>query len=363
LNWHWNEGAKAAKLNAGTSSSRRMVKRKSTSRLEKIRARRENKGKRKPARKPRAKQNMYQNMPPVLMRSGFANLAQTKKKKGKTPKRRFDIVLSSPGVEMRLPAIPSISLGWRLLSVVLVMGLLVLFYHLWTSSLYQVQRAELEGNNYLNSEIINQALNLYNKPIFMIDPQQIEADLQQAFRGLVIDSSVQILWPATVIVTIQERQPIISWEQGSETLWVDAEGIAFEPLEEENDNLVRVSASGPPPAPIVYKDTITESEVEMDALEEILAPEALMTPQMAAAILMMKESSPNKSILTYDPKHGLGWHDKKRSWDVYFGVDVSDIEEKLIVYKAIKAKLKEDAISPVLISVEHIHAPYYRLEP
>jgi hypothetical protein len=59
----------------------------------------------------------------------------------------------------------------------------------------------------------------------------------------------------------------------------------------------------------------------------------------------------------------LGWYDEKRNCDVYFGMDVSNIDEKLAVYKAIRNQLKEDGVSPVIINVEHIHAPYYRLEP
>ena len=108
------------------------------------------------------------------MRGGFASMAQPKKKKkSKAPKRRYDIALSSPGVEIRLPAMPSIRLGWRLVSAALARGLLFLLYHFWTAPIYQVQAAELEGQHYLNSETVNRMLNLYNKPIFMVDPQQM----------------------------------------------------------------------------------------------------------------------------------------------------------------------------------------------
>jgi hypothetical protein len=302
-------------------------------------------------------------MPPVLVRGGLASMTRPKsKKKGKTPKRRYDIALSSPGVEIRLPAIPKLSVGWRALSALMSIGLLVFLYYFWTSPLYQIKAVELEGNHYLNAETVNRVLNLNNKPIFMIDPQQMEADLQRAFPGLMVDSSVQIILPATVIVTIQERQPIIAWAHDGDIAWVDTDGISFDPAG-ENDTLIVVSAVAPPLTPIVIEDAHMEAEEELNPLEEILVPEAFMTPEMVAAIVTMNEYAPKKASLTYDPQHGLGWHDEKRDWDVYFGIDVSNIQEKLIVYKAIKAQLKEDGISPVLISVEHTHAPYYRLEP
>ena len=203
-------------------------------------------------------------MPPVLMRKDFTSMERPQSKgKGRRPKRHFDIALSSPGVEIRLPAIPSIHLGWRLLSIVLAVGLFVILYHLWTSPLYQVQVAELEGSHYLDQETVNQMLNLYNKPIFTIDPKQMETDLQRAFRDLLVDSSIQVIWPATVIVTVQERQPIIAWEQGGETVWVDDEGVAFDPVGENND-LIKVSAAAEPPAPIIYQDSQSNDQEELD---------------------------------------------------------------------------------------------------
>ena len=87
-----------------------------------------------------------------------------------------------------------------------------------------------------------------------------------------------------------------------------------------------------------------------------------MFPEMVEAILQMSEYAPAGSPLVYDPKHGLGWK-TKRGWDIYFGMDVSDVEQKLIVYKAVVQQLKKDGINPAMISVEYIHAPYYRLEP
>jgi hypothetical protein len=303
-------------------------------------------------------------MPPVLMRGSFSNKVQPSqhKKKGRTPRRRFDIELSSPGVEIRLPAVPVVNLGWRLLSGTLVVGLLILLYHLWTSPLYQVQAAELEGNRYLNADIVNRVLNLYNKPVFMVSPEQIEADLQRAFPELMVESSVQIILPATVIVQVQERDPVIAWLQDGEIIWIDADGFSFEPAG-ENDSLIRVSATAAPPTPVVVVEDREEVKEDVDPLEEILTPEAFMKTDMVTAIITMHEYLPSKAFLTYDSQHGLGWHDEKRGWDVYFGMDLSNIEEKLTIYKAVKTQLKDDGLSPVLISVEHIHAPYYRLEP
>jgi hypothetical protein len=283
----------------------------------------------------------------------------------KSPKRRYDIALSTPGVEIRLPALPLITPGWRLASLALVGALAFLLYHLWTTPLYQVQFAELQGNTYLSSDVINHRLNLYNQQIFTINPQQLEKDMRTAFPGLLKDVSVQVVLPASVIVTVEERQPVIAWEQDGKTLWVDADGIAFEPAV-ENEALIYVSASAPPPAPPIIINDLENAEISeelIDPLAEILAPEVLMTPEMVTAILSLQDYVSDGDPLIYDAQHGLGFHHSNRGWDVYFGMDVSNIEEKLNVYQAIKAQVKQKGISPVLISVEHVHTPYYRLEP
>lgn len=338
-----------------------MAERKNNSRSDKLRAKRKT-NTRSPARKPRTfNSDSASKMPPVLTRSNQTNMAQPKrKKKSKTPKRRYDIALSSPGVEISLPAMPSVRLGWRLFSAAIAIALLGLLYHFWTAPVYQVQAAELEGNHYLNSDTVNRMLNLYNKPIFMVDPQQMESDLQRAFPGLMVDASVQIVLPASVIVTVQEREPVIAWEQGGEMIWVDTNGISFDPIG-ENDSLVKVFATGLPPAPLVIDDQEDRLD-ESNPLDEILTPEAFMTPEMVVAILTMSEQAHQGVPLKYDPQHGLGWYDKNRGWDVYFGMDIFNIDEKLVVYKAIRKQMKADGISPVMISIEHIHSPYYRLE-
>jgi hypothetical protein len=344
-----------------------MAERRTSSRAENVRAKRKNsQGKgRSAARNSRSTTSVsQQKLPPVVMRGGFASMAQPKsKKKGKAgvQKRRYDIALSSPGVEIRLPAIPSIHLGWRLVSFALAAGLLFVLYHLWTAPLYQIQFAELQGNQYLNNETVNRLLNLYNRPVFALDPQQMESDLRLAFPGLLKDVSVQVGLPATVIINVQEREPVIAWEQDNKVRWVDADGIAFDPVGEA-DALIRVAATASPPAPIVVPENPEDFDAAVNPLEAVLHPEAFMFPEMVDAILQMSEYAPPEVPLVYDPQHGLGWK-TNRGWDIYFGMDVLDIEQKLVVYKAIKAQLKEQGLNPVMISVEHVHAPYYRLEP
>jgi hypothetical protein len=66
-------------------------------------------------------------------------------------------------------------------------------------------------------------------------------------------------------------------------------------------------------------------------------------------------------LILYDQEHGLGWNDPE-GWQVYFGQDNGDIEMKLVVYKSLVEKLTQEGIFPTMISVDYVHAPYYRVE-
>ncbi len=326
-----------------------------STRAESARIRRD-KRKRQPASSARSGHDTpARRTPPVMVRGGGGHgLGQSKpERKRKTVKRRFDIALSSPGVEIRLPSMPVVRTGWRLASFILVIGMLVLLSHLWNSPNYQVQTAEVQGALRLTGSDINRVLNVYNKSIFAVNPRQMENALRMAYPGLA-DVSVQVGLPATVLVTINERIPVLAWQQDANIQWVDADGIAFPPRGEVV-SLVWVDAYAAPPLPL--RDAAAPS---LDA-DVVAAPQAFMSPELVSAILMLGAQAPEGAPLVYDPGHGLGWNDA-RGWDVYFGMDVADVETKHLVYQAVAERLQADGIQPALINVEHVHAPYYRLE-
>ncbi len=313
-------------------------------------------GRQAPARTPVKRAGRYsgteRSQPPVLVRAAPQAAPTPKGKKGGRPKRRFDIELASPGVEVRLPSLPQVQIGWRLLSFILAAGLLALLYYLLTDSAYHVQAAELQGAQRLTSEEINRTLNIVNQSIFEVDPQQLAEKLRIAYPDMK-ELSVSVGWPATVVVTVTERVPLISWQQPEQTLWVDGDGVAYPPRGEVGA-LVTVIASAAPPLP----KTVEESDLAQGMAS---TPKAFMTAQMVDAILGLGAQTPEGAPLVYDPQHGLGWTDR-RGWEVYFGVDVSQMDVKLSLYQAIVARLKQEKIKPALISVEYIHAPYYRME-
>jgi len=279
--------------------------------------------------------------------------AKRPKKKGKRAKRRFDIALPTPGVEVRMPSIPSVRVDWRLLSLLLVLLLSAVLYYVFNSPTYRVYDVQVDGLVRLSDDTISRSLLVYNKPIFIIEPEALEDQIINTYPG-VVSTSVRVGFPARVEVLIEEREPVVAWEQDSDIQWVDAQGMAF-PKRGEAENLVRVVASASPPAPFVLEDESTE------AGEKSL--KVFMSAKMVESIVALNGNAPEGVPIVFDDSHGFGWRDPS-GWDVYFGSPTADTDMvmKLSIYEAVVQRLRADGIQPAMISVEYLHAPYYRME-
>jgi cell division septal protein FtsQ len=288
------------------------------------------------------------SMPPVMVRGvDTTDLPWGSSKRSKSkPRRRYDVSLNMPGVEMRLPAIPQIAFGWRLVSFVLVAALVTLIYHLWNSPSYRVEAAEISGLQRLSMADVNAVLDVNDQPIFTVDPEALEEKLALAFPEF-SSVAVDVVFPSDVFVELEERQPLIAWHQDGRTELVDANGVSF-PVREQNPVLpaLVVEAHGAPDVVAAADDEIVNQQ--------------FMPVEMVSAIVSMSGQAPKGTPLMYDPQRGLGWRDSQ-GWEVYFG-DTNNMDVKLKVYRAIADKLSRDGVQPALISVEHIHLPYYRLE-
>ena len=91
----------------------------------------------------------------------------------------------------------------------------------------------------------------------------------------------------------------------------------------------------------------------------IVGAQPFLKPEFILAVMALRENAPQGVPLLYDAARGFGWRDPG-GWDVYFG-DAQDMAMKLDVYQAIINRLddKEETL-PSLVSVENVHAPYYR---
>jgi cell division protein FtsQ len=298
--------------------------------------------------------------PPVMVRGGgFALHAEGGESRTiRRPRRRYDVALSTPGAEVRLPSLPRVRIGWRLFSSMLTVVLLTALYMVWNSPMYRVSLIEVKGLQRLSADEINAFLNLNNRSIFMVEPYEIKRNLLEAFPQL-LEVEVQVAIPARVLVKVRERQPVLVWKQGEETLWVDAMGVAFPPHGEPAPSVVVESENAP-----FMSNQIEDAlySKESGSIKQASKIERFLPPQLVSAVLAISHRLPDNLTLKYSPTHGLGWRDP-RGFDVYFGVDTSDTEMKLQVYQAIIDYFDREQIQPAMVSIEYLHAPYFRLEP
>lgn len=312
-----------------------------SSRADRIRARR-GQASGKKTRQGERRTTASREMPPMVTRRGVMAVPPTPVRSRKDARRRYNVALPiTPGAEMRLPSVPQVRVGWRLVSLALSAALGWALYTLWTAPQFVVTEAEITGLARLSPQEVNTVLKVSGESIFLIEPRELEERLQAAFPEL-LDLRVAVGFPAVVTVSAGERAPVIAWEHEGILTWVDGGGFAFLPRGEA-EGLVHVVAHGLPPA----------------THEQLAQGQQLLSAEMARAILTLAAAAPEESTLAYDPRYGLGWQDP-RGWQVYFGPQPSDMEARLAVYRTIVASLREQGIRPSLISVEYLHAPYYR---
>ena len=289
-------------------------------------------------------------LPPVLARRGQQDMA-TPKRGLHSPRKRRDVALNVPGAEVRLPSLPSVRFGWRLLSGLILVMMLASGFMLLNTPTFQVDLVEVKGLERLTLADLDQVLGITGESVVSLDAGEIRQTLLSHFHGIQ-EVRVVVGLPASVQVTVQERQPVMAWDFQGETRWVDEAGIVFEPGSEDDQLPLTVHAEIMPVLP----------ETETADINGIVEPQyERFDVALVHVIQSMSKYLPAGALLAYDANNGLGWTDE-RGWQVYFGISLDEIDQKLIVYQSIVEKLDSEGIQPSLISVEYLHAPFYRLE-
>jgi hypothetical protein len=279
-------------------------------------------------------------IPPVMVRSTTMHSQKTTRR----PRRRIDLPLNLPGVALRLPAMPGLRVGWRAVSGFLSFVLGALLIVLWSMPQCHVQAAQIEGLQRISSEDVNDALGVAGQSIFMLDSDKMAQELQITFPELG-DIAIDVTFPAEVYVYVSERQPVLAWKQSNRTVWVDAEGVGFFA---RNDD--------PALTTIFAKDSPTVALEGMDISQGQFLPK-----EMVGAIQKIVKIAPSKTPILYDRQNGLGWEDK-RGWKAYFGTDFNEIDLKMSIYETIVNYVTHQGVTPNMINVAFVHAPFYRLE-
>ena len=162
---------------------------------------------------------------------------------------------------------------------------------------------------------------------------------------------------------------MITWQSKDAQMWVDSEGYLI-PARGQADAMLIIQANSLPPYQL--KSSIQDPETLMvirdkpylkpnpSTLAYFAVPKKI-DENLLTAILQLNAWMPNEASLLYQKQRGIGWKDA-RGWDVFVGRKLEGINDKMVMYETIVRELEKEGISPTLLSVEFLHAPYYRTD-
>lgn len=265
-------------------------------------------------------------------------LRRAKPKRRKTLRRRFDLALPVElGAEIRLPAIPIIRPGPRLASAGLLMVTLWILTQILRAPGLITAEASVLGNKMLSPAQVRSIAETDGVPSFRIDPEQVTASLTG--HSEIAAAQVTVRWPNRVEILIEEREPLVAWNDAGRNWWLSRDGVAF--LQHGVwPGLVQVTTQEP------------VLNITQDPLATAISPQVLWAASALSAQLAEAES------LKYDPIRGLNFDDP-RGWKAVFGSG-GDMVLKVRLYRAILEDLSQRAVSATLISVADPATPYYK---
>ena len=228
----------------------------------------------------------------------------------------------------------AVSVPWRLVSLFIIAVMLVLLYAMFQSDTFYVRSVSVEGNRYLTREEVFAFAGIASLHVFWVDPAQTERNIMR--ERSVASASVSIVPGAPMVrIRVEEREPVLVWEQAGTAFWIDVQGQVMRQREELPD-LLRIQASGQlDDSPVVSPDGID--------------------PEIVFSALALQTRLPGLTSLRYDSSDGLTFRDEN-GWDIHMGVGF--IEEKLSIYRGIVARMRSEGITPTEISIVDPDTPF-----
>lgn len=303
--------------------------------------------------------------PSVVVSRRSTSNSSSRQSMGVQPRRKVVYAVGANGVETRMPSLPILRFSWQWVSGIFTILLLMFLIILVNSPLFTVNGFEVHGLSTYSSADFDHLLAGRQTSIFLVNTNKILDSILVSFPELV-GSQVEISMPNRIVITAAERKPVILWQSDEGDFWIDAEGVILAPRGEAN-NLLTIQSPVRPPLLVERHAPRNIVEYATLVLERSTRPTNPaeradhIHPDVLQAALVMNSYIPEGATLIYDPISGMGWADPS-GWDVYFGKDLSNVESKQVMYQAILDRLQQMGVNPVLISVEHIDAPYYRTE-
>ena len=315
--------------------------------------------------RPNPNADVHKSSPKLIQRKPGQN-----RPKGLTASKRIVMPLNKQGAEIQFSTQAITRFGWRTASALLLVGCLAALIFLSQQKIEHLQFIGVQDS--LANDIEN-VLNLNGTAIYTIDPGLIATKMDNAFPKLT-DVKIKIQLPAKVIVSAKERTPLYAWKMDNFVYLIDNENLIYPASpNEDTSGLITITADLLPPEVSIVEssnDIISDimkdlypSRYDEEELEQTVSHKNTYTVDgnTIATLKQLIAYLPDNNTLMYSKEHGFGWQ-TTQGWTTYFGTDLENMNMKLAIVYAIEQNLVLNNIEATLISVEYLHAPYFREE-
>jgi hypothetical protein len=316
------------------------------------------------------------NSTPITSRRGTYGVPIKKQTQNKI-RRQLYFSLGASGAEIRVPALPIFNPSWRIISGLLAAACIAAGAYMLYAPEFLVTSVEVKGLTRLDPERIQPILDLANRSVVLLDSDLIKDRVSQVLPELK-GIRVSVDFPATISITLGERKPALVWDNNGKQSWIDTDGVLI-PVQGDGGELLTILSDVAPPvwditekreiikaraaAGVQFKPQAKKSEDDSTVVEE---PKVFGLQQVEPAVMstaiQLSTMMPAGAQLIYNSHYGFGWNDQLQSLTVYIGQNLDNLDVKMNEYSAIMIALQKDGIKPGMISLEHVHAPFYRLE-
>src|SRR3990172_12013745 len=94
---------------------------------------------------------------------------------GREMRRRHYLKLADAGAELRLPAMPNVHVGWRVISGLIAAATLAAMFFMWSDSDLLVSAVDLRGAQRLDAAAVEAVIKVVGSSIFSIETDSIYA--------------------------------------------------------------------------------------------------------------------------------------------------------------------------------------------
>lgn len=213
------------------------------------------------------------------------------------------------------PILKLIKLGSRWITIPLLAVMSWMLVQTLSGPKLRLGKPDVLGTSITSASRIRSIAGINNQYAFEVDPNAIVAQLVALPE--IASAEVTVVWPNEVVIEIEERTPILEWNDAGTTWWISGDGIAF------------------------LRRSVVHDLIQVHSLERTLdfprGLEPVLSEDMIETALALQESLDGPSQLFFDKERGFGFQDP-RGWMAYFGTD-GDVEAKVNIYSKISEYL------------------------